>query len=239
MKVAIVIGVGAEVGLGAAISRKFATQGMHVVVAGRTEQSLEKVVGEIHASGGQASYCVTDATDYDAQMRLMSFAASIGEVGAFVFNVGNNMPINFDELTPEMFEKFWRVCTYAAFLSAKVSLPILEQNKGSLLFTGASASMRGRPGFVHFGAAKAALRNLAQGLAKDYGPKGVHVGHVVIDGAINGELLQNFLPEYLESLGEDGSLDPNAIAEAYWYLHSQPRNSWSFELDMRPFSETW
>ena len=126
-----------------------------------------------------------------------------------------------------------------AFLAAKAAIPVLLPNSGSLLFTGASASMRGRPGFAHFSAAKAGLRNMAQALAKEYGPQGVHVGHVVVDGVINGEIVKGFFAEYLENLGEDGSLEPDAIADAFWFLHSQPRNAWTFELDVRPFKETW
>ena len=99
--------------------------------------------------------------------------------------------------------------------------------------------MRGRPGFAHFSAAKAGLRNMAQALAKEYGPKGVHVGHVVVDGVINGEMVQNRFGDYLDSLGEDGALDPDAIADAYWFMHTQPRNAWTFEVDVRPFKEDW
>ena len=108
-----------------------------------------------------------------------------------------------------------------------------------MLFTGASASMRGRPNFAHFGSAKAGLRNLAQALAKDYGPRGVHVGHVVVDGVINGEMVRTHFKEYLDHLGEDGSMQPDAIADAFWFMHNQPRNTWTFEVDVRPFKETW
>lgn len=237
--VAVVLGVSATNGLGAAIARKFAKGGMHVVVAGRTEQRLATVVEDIRTRESSASLCVTDATDASALEDLMSLATSLGTVKSVVFNVGNNQPMAFADLTADMFETFWRTCTLAGFLTAKAALPILESNGGSLLFTGASASMRGRPGFAHFGAAKAALRNLAQALAKDFGPKGVHVGHVVVDGVINGEMVQKHFGDYLDSLGEDGSLEPDAIAEAYWFMHTQPRNTWTFEVDVRPFKEHW
>ena len=110
---------------------------------------------------------------------------------------------------------------------------------GSMLFTGASASMRGRPNFAHFASSKAGLRMLAQALAREYGPKGVHVAHVVVDGVIDGEIVRTRFGEYLDKLGEDGSLSPDAIAEAFWFLHSQPRSAWTHELDLRPFCETW
>lgn len=239
MRVAVVIGVGASDGLGAAVARRFATGGLHVVVAGRTADRLQQVADEIGTAGGSASACVTDATDERSVQDLMAFARDRGEVGAVIANVGNNQPISFEDLTAETFEKFWRIGTLSGFHSAKAALPLLLENGGSLLFTGASASMRGRPGFAHFSAAKAALRNLAQALAKDYGPRGVHVGHVVVDGGINGELLRSRFPEYIDALGEDGTLEPDAIAEAFWFLHSQPRNAWTFELDLRPFKESW
>ena len=238
-KVAVVIGVNASNGLGAAIARRFATEGLHVVVAGRTAERLDQVAEEINTAGYSASACAADATDPQAVETLMSTAGNKGEVVAVIFNVGNNRPIAFDELSAEQFENFWRVCTLAGFHTAKAALPALLDSGGSLLFTGASASMRGRPGFAHFGAAKSALRILAQALAKDYGPRGVHVGHVVVDGVINGEQVRSRLAEYLDHLGEDGSLEPDAIAESYWYLHSQPRNCWTFEVDVRPFKEKW
>lgn len=237
--IAVVLGVSAVNGLGGAIARKFAARGLHVVVSGRTEQRLATVVDDIKASGSDASYCVADATDASALNNLMDQANALGTVKSVIFNVGNNQLLSFEDLTAEKFETFWRTCTLAGFLTAKAALPALQKNGGSLLFTGASASMRGRPGFAHFSSAKAALRNLAQALAKDYGPKGVHVGHVVVDGVINGEMVQTHLGEYLEALGEDGSLEPDAIADAYWFMHTQPRNSWTFEIDVRPFKETW
>jgi NAD(P)-dependent dehydrogenase (short-subunit alcohol dehydrogenase family) len=236
---AVVIGVSASRGLGAAIARKFAAEGLHCVVAGRTAERLAEVSDEIQGAGGACSPCVTDATDARALSDLMTFAQGLGPVRAVIFNVGNNQPIAFDELTAEQFEQFWRVCTLSAFLTAKAALPHLLDQGGSLLFTGASASMRGRPGFAHFGAAKSALRNLAQALAKDYGPRGIHVGHVVVDGVINGERIRQHFSEYLDALGEDGALEPDAIAAAYWQLHGQPRNAWTFELDVRPYKETW
>ena len=238
-EVAVVLGVSATNGLGAAIARRFATGGLHVMVAGRTEQRLVTVVDDIKVRGGSASYCVADATNASALNNLMDQANGLGTVKSVIFNVGNNQLLAFADLTAEKFETFWRTCTLAGFLTAKAALPTLENNGGSLLFTGASASMRGRPGFAHFSAAKAGLRNLAQALAKEYGPKGVHVGHVVVDGVINGEMVQTHLGDYLEALGEDGSLEPDAIAEAYWFMHAQPRNSWTFELDVRPFKENW
>lgn len=237
--VAVIIGVSASQGLGAAVARRFARGGMQVVVAGRSEDRLSKVVQEITTDSGNGSLCVTDATRAEDLETLLAYAGGLGTIKSVVFNVGNNLPLPFSELTAEQFEEFWRVCTLAGFLTAKAALPVLEENGGSLLFTGASASMRGRPNFAHFGAAKAALRNMAQALAKDYGPKGIHVGHVVVDGVINGERVRQRFGEYLDAMGEDGSLEPDDIAEAFWFMHSQPRNAWTFEVDVRPFKESW
>ncbi|WP_372749809.1 SDR family NAD(P)-dependent oxidoreductase [Litorivivens sp.] len=238
-KVAFILGVGASNGLGAAIARRFARENLHVCVAGRTADNLNAVKQEIEAQGGVASIAVCDATDSQQIHHALNSCEQYGQLSAVIFNVGNNAHISFADLKAEQFEKFWRVCTYSGFLTAKEALPRLKKHGGSLLFTGASASLRGRPGFAHFAAAKAGLRSMAQALAKDYGPKGVHVAHVVVDGAINGERLRSALPEYLDRLGEDGSLDPDAIAELYWLLHAQPRNAWSFELDVRPYKEVW
>lgn len=238
--VAVVVGVGASRGLGAAIARRFAKGGLSVVVAGRTEESLERSVAEILAQGGQANHFRCDASDEGDVAALMSFAAGGGNVAAVVHNVGNNAIIPFENLDAETFEKFWRIGCFAGFLTAKAALPLLERDGGgSLLFTGASASVRGRPNFAHFASAKAGLRNLAQALAREYGPRGVHVGHVVVDGVIDGDMVRSRFGEYLDDLGEDGSLNPDHMAEAYWQMHVQPRDAWTHEIDLRPFKENW
>jgi len=143
-------------------------------------------------------------------------------------------------LTPEQFESTWRGSTYAGFLFAREVLPkLLAGAGGSLLFTGATASLRGRGPFVAFAAAKAGLRSLAQSIAREYGPKGIHVAHVVIDGGIDGERLRTAAPEFASHAGADGLLDPDAIAETYWQLHQQHRSAWTHELDLRPYKEAF
>lgn len=237
---AIIMGVGAQQGLGAAIARRFAKEGLHIVVTGRTQEKLDAVATAITADGGSAEARVADATNDADVSALFADAGARGPIDAVVFNVGNNGIIPFAELTPEQFGKFWRVCCLAGMLAAKAAMPILAgQGHGSMLFTGASASMRGKPGFAHFAAAKAGLRMLAQSLAREYGPQGVHVGHIIVDGVIDGEIVRSRFPGYLDQLGEDGGLDPDAIAENFWQIHAQPRSAWTHEMDLRPFKENW
>jgi NAD(P)-dependent dehydrogenase (short-subunit alcohol dehydrogenase family) len=237
---AIIMGVGAQQGLGAAIARRFAQTGMRVILSGRTQDKLDAVVDAINSRGGSAEARVADATNAAEVDALFAGAAAQGPVDAVIYNVGNNGIIPFTDLTPEQFEQFWRVCCLGGMIAAKAAMPILaEQGHGSMLFTGASGSMRGKPNFAHFAAAKAGLRMLAQSLAREYGPQGVHIGHVIVDGVIDGEMVRSRFGEYLEQLGEDGSLDPDAIAENFWHIHAQPRSAWTHELDLRPFKENW
>ena len=238
-KVAVVVGVGAINGLGAAIARRFAQEKYTVVAAGRTQEKVELVAADINKKGNQCIASQTDASSEEDVCKLFQLATEIGDIAATIFNVGNNQIIDFADLTAETLEIFWRSNVLSGFLIAKAALPLLEKHGGSLLFTGASASMRGKPKFAHFGSAKAGLRNLAQALSKEFGPRGIHVGHVIVDGVINGEIAQTKIKDYLDSLGESGSLEPNDIAQSYWFLHSQPRNAWTFELDLRPYKESW
>ena len=237
----VILGAGAPDGVGGALARKFAKNGLNVIVSGRTQEKLNATTKEIEADGGSAEGCVADVTseaDLDALFKRVEDRQA--PLAAVLFNAGSNLPVPFEDLTPAMFEEFWRIGCYGAFLTAKKAMPILkQQGQGSMLFTGASASLRGRPGFGHFAATKAALRNLVQALAREYGPQGIHVAHVVIDGIINGDIVRGRYGEYLESLGEDGSLAPDAIAQAFWALHTQHRSAWTHELDLRPFNEKW
>jgi NAD(P)-dependent dehydrogenase (short-subunit alcohol dehydrogenase family) len=155
-----------------------------------------------------------------------------------VFNAGNNKPIDFLDLTPDQFEEFWRVGCFAGFLAGQAAARrLLPGGQGTILFTGASASLRGRPKFAHFAAAKAGLRMISQAMAREYGPKGLHVAHILIDGGINGERLKTLWPDAASQRGDGGLLEIDAIAEAYWQLHQQHRSAWTQELDLRPFKE--
>ncbi len=237
---AIIVGAGASDGVGGALARKFAEQGLHAIIAGRTEEKVQTIAEEITASGGSAEAVRVDVTSEADQDALFALAADRGPIAAVLYNAGNNAIIPFEDLDAETVENFWRVGCFAAFLTAKRAIPLLkQQGQGSLFFTGASGSMRGKPNFAHFAMMKAGLRMLAQSLARTYGPDGVHVAHFVIDGVIDGEMVRNRFGEYLDQMGEDGALKPEAIAEAFWHVHTQHRSAWTHELDLRPFKENW
>lgn len=236
----IVLGAGASQGVGGALARRFAKEGRHVIITGRTAEKVEKLAAEVTEAGGKAESLAVDVTSEADLDALFAHADTLGPIDAVLYNAGNNAIIPFEELEPDVVEQFWRVGCFGAFLTAKRAIPRLaEQGAGCLFFTGASGSMRGKPNFAHFAMMKAGLRMLAQSLARDYGPKGVHVAHFIIDGVIDGEMVRSRFGEYLDALGEDGGLSPDAIADAYWFVHNQPRAAWTHEMDLRPFKETW
>ena len=243
-RTAVVVGVGAERGLGAALCRRFAAEGHHVLAAGRTQAKLEKVVEALRASGGSAEAVVADAVSEGDVARLFDRAMAPGAgrdpADLVVFNAGINQKIDFRELTAATFEEFWRVGCFGGFLVGReAARRLVPLGRGTVIFTGASASLRGRPGFAQFAAAKAALRMVAQSMAREYGPLGIHVAHVVIDGGIDGERLRSRFPSIVQERGAEGLLDIDAIAQAYWSIHVQPRSAWTHEMDLRPFKESF
>lgn len=239
-KKALVIGVGAEKGLGASISARFAREGLQVYVAGRTAQSLERVVQQIRSAGGTATAIVADATrEADVKALFDQVCASDGSLEVAVYNVGNNTPGAVTEMDAAYFEQAWRVCCFGGFLFGREAARRMLPLGGTLLFTGASASLRGRADFAAFNSAKAALRNFAQAMAKEVGPMGLHVAHVVIDGGIDGDKLRKGRPEMVRKMGEERLIDLDGSADAYWFLHQQPPRAWTFELDMRSKVEPW
>lgn len=240
LEVAWIAGVGASAGLGAAVSRRFARAGMVVALTGRNAERVRTAAAEITAAGGQAYALPGDVSSAEEVKRLAAAVRALGPLRAAVFNAGNAVRGTPLELTPEQFESTWRGSTYAGFVFAREALPaLLAAGGGSLLFTGATASLRGRGPFVAFAAAKAGLRSVAQSFAREYGPQGVHVAHVVIDGGIDGERLRTVAPQRTSAAGVDGLLQPDAIAESYWQLHQQHRSAWTHELDLRPYKEAF
>lgn len=238
MKKAIIIGVGPQEGLGAKLARRFAAEDLHVIVAGRTGETLEAAVETIRQDGGKATSVVADATREEDVLQLFDMAGA--DLDLAVYNAGNNMPGRVDEMEAGYFEKAWRVGCFGGFLFGREAVRrMVPRGGGTLLFTGASASLRGRPNFAAFNAAKAGLRTLAQAMAKEYAADGVHVGHVVIDGAIGGDKIKQGLPEYAEKLGEEGMISLDGIVDGYVFLYRQPPRAWTFELDIRTSLERW
>ena len=241
MATALVIGVGSEKGVGGALCRRFAREGMHVVVAGRTESKVAQVADSIAAAGGKASFAVEDATTSQGIAGFFDAAEKAGGVPELVvYNVGNNRFSSLIDMTDEFFEDLWRVCCFGGFLTGReAARRMLPNGGGTLIFTGATASLRARPPFTAFASAKAGLRAVAQGMAREFGSQGLHVGHIVIDGVIDGDQVNSRFPQIKQNLGEEGMLNPDDIAEAFWMLHRQPRSAWTLELDLRPDRESF
>ena len=240
-RTAIVVGVGSEQGLGAALARRFAAEGHRVIVSGRTEAKVAKVARAIVDRGGKAEAFTADATIESDVVALFDFAqASSHAVDLVVFNAGNNVRHDFRTMPADLFEQTWRVATFGGFLVGReAARRLAPAGKGSIVFTGATASLRGKPPFTAFASAKAALRSLAQSMAREFGPLGIHVAHVVIDGGIDGEKLNSAVPQLKGQRGADGLLNIDAIADAYWHLHTQHPSAWTHELDLRPFKEAF
>lgn len=236
----LVVGVGASRGLGAAIARRFARGGHPVAVAGRNAEKLTLTARELEASGARVAHLIGDAARAEDARRFVAEAERLGPLAVAVHNAGGNEPAPFLKLSEDVFTRHWREHALGGFQMAQAAIPALvAHGGGSLFFTGATASLRGKANFAPFASAKAALRNLAQSLAREYGPRNIHVGHVVVDGGIEGERLLSHAPQVPRERGEDGLLDPDAIAEAYWYLHHQHCSAWTLELDVRPWSENF
>lgn len=237
---AIVVGVGADAGLGAALCRRAAREGLHVFIAGRTKGRIEALAAKLEDAGGRATAVPTDTTVETEVLRLFDAACTPdgSALELVVFNAGNNRPGNLLEMEADFFEDVWRLCCLGGFLVGREAVRrMLPNGRGSLIFTGATASIRGRPPFAAFASAKAGLRAVAQTLAREFGPQGIHVAHTIIDGGIDGDMINARFPEYRERKGEGGMLDVDAIAETYWYLHKQHRSAWTHEVDLRPFKE--
>ncbi|MGL5168028.1 MAG: SDR family NAD(P)-dependent oxidoreductase [Afipia sp.] len=220
--------------------RRFAAEGHRVIISGRTEEKLTQVVRTITERGGHAELFVADASVEADVIALFDYAAAgnADAIDLVVFNVGNSARHDFRTMPAEFFEQTWRVATFGGFLVGREAARRLTlQSRGTIIFTGATASLRGKPPFTAFAAAKAGLRSLAQSMAREFGPQGIHVAHVVIDGGIDGERLNTAAPQRKIQQGADGLLNIDAIADAYWHLHRQHLSAWTHELDLRPFKE--
>ena len=238
-KAALVVGAGDATG--GAIARRFAREGYVVCVTRRNADKLEPLVRRIEAEGGRAHGFGVDARKEDATIELVErIEREIGPLEVAVHNVGGNVRFPLRETSSRVYFKVWEMGCFSGFLLGREAARVMvSRGRGTILFTGASASLRGREGFAAFAGAKHALRALAQSMARELGPLGVHVGHVVVDGAIDTAFIQQMFPERYALKDHQGVLDPEHIAENYWLLHRQPRDAWTFELDVRPWIESW
>lgn len=237
---ALIVGVGAERGLGAAIARRFGCGGHPVVIAGRNAEKLEATRAALAAQGLAVTAEVGDASLAEDCRRFVAAADAAAPLGIAIHNAGSNRPAPFLDVSLERFEGHWREHALGGFHLAQAALPVLTAHgRGSLFFTGASGSLRGKANFAPFAAAKAALRALSQSVAREFGPRNIHVAHIVIDGGIEGERLLTAVPGLKDARGPDGLLGIDAIADAYWYLHHQHRSAWTQELDLRPWAESF
>jgi len=235
--------VGAGDGLGSAVARAFAAEGLAVCITRRARnlERLEALADEIRAAGGEAHAFGCDARDESEVMSLFErIEAEIGPLEVVVFNIGANVRFPIVETTSRVFTKVWEMACFAGFLAGREAARVMApRGRGTLIFTGATASLRGRDGFAAFAAAKAGLRALAQSMARELGPQGVHVAHVVVDGAVDGTFIRSIRGEVDDLLARDSILKPEEMAASYVHLHRQPRSAWTHELDLRPWSETW
>lgn len=237
----VVLVVGAGDATGGAIAKRFAREGFVACVTRRSADKLAPLVEAIRSQGGEAHGFACDARKEDEVIALVErIETQIGPIEAFVFNIGANVPCSILEETARKYFKIWEMACFSGFLNAReVAKRMVKRQRGTLLFTGATASLRGASGFAAFAGAKQGIRALAQSMARELGPMNIHVAHVVVDGAIDTDFIRDHFPEKYATKDEDGLLAPDHIAENYWYLHTQPRDAWTFELDLRPWNERW
>ncbi|OYQ33052.1 short-chain dehydrogenase [Sandarakinorhabdus cyanobacteriorum] len=237
--VAVVIGAGDATGGAAAAA--FARDGLIAVPVRRNGDQLGPLRDRIVAEGGRCVAVGADARNEAEMIALFDrIEAEIGVVEVLVFNIGANSPMPILEETVRRYTKIWEMCALAGFITGReAARRMVPRGRGTIIFTGATASLRGSAGFAGFSGGKFALRSLAQAMARELGPKGIHVAHSIIDGAIDTDFIASNFPERYALKGEDGILNPEAIAAEYVRLHHQPRSAWTHELDLRPWMEKW
>src|SRR5262245_16053054 len=236
-----VLVVGAGDATGGAVARRFAREGFTACVARRNVDKLAPLVARIEAEGGRARAFGSDARREEQMVALVeTIEREEGAIEVAAFNIGGNVRFPIRETTARVYFKVWEMCAFAGFLMGReVAKVMLPRGRGTILFTGATASVRGGAGFAAFAGGKHALRALSQSMARELGPLGIHVAHVVIDGAIDTEFIRTNFPERAALRDRDGILSPEGIADAYWQLHCQQRSAWTHEMDLRPWIETW
>ena len=238
-KAILVIGAGDATG--GAIARRFAREGYIACVTRRSADKLTPLVDQIRAQGGQAHGFASDARKEEEMVELVRrIETDIAPIEVAVFNIGANVRFGITETTARVYFKVWEMACFAGFLMGReAARAMVPRGRGTIIFTGATASLRGREGFAAFAGAKHALRALAQSMARELWPKGIHVAHPVVDGAIDTEFIRTNFPDRHALKDQGGIVDPEHIADIYWQLHMQPRDAWTHELEIRPWIETW
>lgn len=236
--------VGAGDYIGTAIAKRFAQGGFTICLGRRNGEKLEPLVAEITAAGGQAYGFTLDARDEDqVQTVFKQIEDEIGPLDLVIFNVGGNVRFPIRDTTARVFRKVWEMACFGGFLTGREAARyMVPRGKGAIFFTGASASLRGNAGFAAFGAAKAALRSVAQSMARELGPENIHVAHLVIDAGVDTAFVHERLAAMgrrVEDLPPDALMNPASVAEAYWHMYHQSRDAWTFEMDIRPYVETF
>jgi len=241
-KVALVVGAGDFIG--AEISKRFASEGYAVCMGRRNGDQLQPLVEEVRTAGGEAHGFSLDArSEENVEQVFAEVESRIGPLEVVIFNVGANVNFLLGETTSRVFRKVWEMACFAGFLTGREAAKyMLPRRRGSIFFTGATASMRGGKGYAAFASAKFGLRALAQSMARELGPENIHVAHLVIDSGVDTAWIRERLQESgvdADRMPPDSLMKPKSVGEAYWNLHQQSRDAWTFELDLRPFGEKW
>ncbi len=235
--------VGAGDGLGAAIAAAFAAEGLAVCLTRRPRhaEALKALAASLRATGASAHAYPLDAREEGEIVALVeTIERDVGPLEVVVFNIGANVRFSLTQTTERVYRKVWEMAALAGFFAAREAARVMSpRGAGTILVTGATASVRGSAGFSAFAGAKHALRALAESAARELGPQGIHVAHIVIDGMIDGAFARSIRPDAAERLARQEILDPAEIARNYVFLHRQRRSAWTFEMDLRPFCEPW
>jgi NAD(P)-dependent dehydrogenase (short-subunit alcohol dehydrogenase family) len=231
--------VGAGDYIGAAIARRFAKGGFTVCLGRRNGDKLAPLVAEISQAGGTAHGFTLDARDEDnVEEVFKQIEQDIGPLDLVIFNVGGNVRFPIRETTARVFRKVWEMACFGGFLTGRAAATaMVPRGKGAIFFTGATASMRGSAGFSAFASAKHALKAVAQSMARELGPEGIHVAHLIIDAGVDTEWVRNLKAQAGQTVQDGDLMDPASVAETYWQLYHQPKDAWTFEMDIRPFKE--
>jgi hypothetical protein len=237
--------IGAGDYIGSEIAKKFAAEGFTLFVGRRNGEKLEPLVKEVEAAGGKIFARSLDARKEEEIVSFLSDADAQAPLEVCIFNIGANVNFPILETTERVFRKVWEMACYSGFLAGREAARLmLPRGKGNIFFTGATASLRGGSGYAAFASAKFGLRAVSQSMARELGPKNIHVAHLVIDSGVDTAWVRQRIAdregkEALSNLDPARLMRPAAVAESYWSLYQQPRDAWSSEVEIRPFGEKW